>query len=80
MPPLWWSFLLSAVAVAGLYLISRKNPAGWGITFFDQLLWTLYSIDTRQYPFLVSTAAYVVVSVRGWLQWRRDASKIDPRP
>lgn len=69
----FWSWLLTAVGVTGLYLAGRKSKAGWVVGFGAQALWIAYAIATRQWGFIASAVAYGAVYARNWLRWRRDA-------
>lgn len=57
----WWSYLLTAVGVTGLYLAGRKSPWGWALGLGAQGLWLAYALVTEQYGFIVSSVAY------GWV-------------
>lgn len=77
----WWSWLLTAVGVFGLYLAGRKSKAGWAVGFGAQTLWIAYAIATRQWGFIASALAYGTVYARNWLRWRREAAaEKQPRP
>ncbi|MGW5122972.1 hypothetical protein ACWEQ7_02725 [Streptomyces sp. NPDC004069] len=69
----WWSWLLTAVGVLGLYLAGRKSPWGWAVGIGAQGLWFAYAVITRQWGFLVSCAAYGWVYARNFRAWHRQA-------
>jgi hypothetical protein len=56
-----WSWVLSAIGVAGLYLVSRGYWWAWGINIAAQVLWIVYAVVTRQWGFIVASVAYGVV-------------------
>lgn len=68
----WWSWLLTAVGVTGLYFAGRKRALGWAIGLGAQLLWIAYALSTRQYGFLVSAFAYGWVYARNFRAWRSE--------
>lgn len=68
----WWSWLLTAVGVSGLYLAGRRSPWGWAVGIGAQGLWLAYAVATRQWGFLVSCAAYGWVYARNFRAWRRQ--------
>lgn len=70
MIPWWWSWLLTAVGVFGLYRAGSYKRGGWAIGVFAQLLWIAYAISTHQYGFLISAVAYGTVYVRNFRAWR----------
>jgi hypothetical protein len=71
MVPWWWSWLLTAVGVAGLWLAGSKRNIGWLIGLAAQGLWVAYALATRQYGFLVSAACYATVYFRNWYRWNK---------
>lgn len=69
----WWSWLLTAVGVFGLWLAGRHSPWGWAVGIGAQLLWFAYAVHTRQWGFIVSCLAYGWVYLRNFRAWRRAA-------
>lgn len=68
-----WSYVLTAVGVAGLLLAGRKNLWGWAICIASQVLWATYAIVTKQPGFLISAVIYSGVYGKNFLAWRREA-------
>ena len=68
----WWSWLLTAVGVFGLWLAGRKSAWGWAVGIGAQALWLGYAIHTRQWGFLVSVGAYGWVYAKNFRTWRRE--------
>lgn len=68
----WWSWLLMAVGVTGLYFAGRKRALGWGIGFGAQVLWFTYALATEQYGFIVSCLVYGGVYAKNFLAWRKE--------
>jgi nicotinamide riboside transporter PnuC len=66
----WWSWLLTAVGVFGLYLAGRRNPYGWAVGLFAQTLWIAYATATKQYGFYASALAYGWVYAKNFRAWR----------
>jgi len=60
----YWSWLLTAVGVTGLYFAGKKVWWAWLIGLGAQVLWVAYAIATKQYGFVVSAGAY------GWVYGR----------
>ncbi len=74
--PEFWSWLLTAVGVTGLFFAGSKRKVGWVIGLGAQVLWLAYAVTTQQYGFLVSAFAYGLVYARNWLKWRADAGMV----
>jgi len=70
--PWWWSWLLTAVGVTGLYLAGRRSRWGWAIGLAAQVLWIAYALVSRQYGFIVSALAYGAVYARNLVAWSRE--------
>lgn len=68
----WWSWLLAAIGVSGLFLAGSKRKLGWAIGFSVQGLWVAYAVATKQWGFIASAIAYGWVYARNWLRWRRE--------
>lgn len=72
----YWSYVLTAVGIVGLYLAGRKSPWGWAVGIGAQALWLAYAIATQQWGFLVSCFAYGAVYVRNFRAWRHEARAV----
>lgn len=66
----YWSYLLTAVGVFGLYLAGRKDRRGWMVGIGAQVLWIAYAVSTRQWGFLISAAAYGWVYIKNARAWK----------
>lgn len=71
----FWSWLLTAVGVTGLWLAGRKNLYGWAIGIGAQVLWVAFALSTQQYGFLVSAGAYGWVYTKNFLRWRAERAE-----
>jgi hypothetical protein len=71
----YWSWLLMAVGVFGLYLAGRKSRWGWAVGAGAQLLWIAYATATHQWGFYVSALAYGWIYVKNFLAWRRESKE-----
>lgn len=69
---MWWSWILTAVGVTGLYYAGKRRALGWAIGLGAQGLWLAYAIVTRQWGFLASCACYGTVYARNFTRWRRE--------
>lgn len=71
----WWSWLLTAVGVFGLYLAGRRDRRGWMVGIGAQVLWFAYALSTRQYGFVVSCLAYGWVYTKNARAWRKSTQE-----
>ena len=68
----WWSWLLTAVGIAGLWIAGMRMSLGWAIGLAAQGLWIAYAVATRQWGFIASAFAYGFVYARNWRRWLDD--------
>lgn len=67
-----WSWLLSAVGLAGFYFAGKKVWWAWYVNIANQVLWTLYSVITEQWGFLVGAGFYLFVFIRNAVLWTKE--------
>jgi len=68
----YWSYLLTAVGVLGLYLAGRRYWWAWLVGLVAQVLWVAYAVATEQWGFIVSAFAYGWVYARNAWRWKSD--------
>lgn len=69
-----WSWTLTLIGVAGLYLVSRGYRWAWLINIGAQLLWVVYALTTDQPGFLFAAFAYGWVFVLNYRRALRRAA------
>ena len=67
-----WSYILTAIGCAGIYLAGRQNRYGWLLGVCAQVVWMTYAIATAQYGFCVSAVFYGYFQGKNFLKWRRE--------
>jgi hypothetical protein len=75
----YWSAPLAGFGLVGLYLAGRRSYWGWVVGLLDEVLWIVYAVNTRQWPFCLSALAYGWVYGRNLRSWLRDPPPA-PRP
>lgn len=65
----WWSYLLTAIGVTGLWAAGSKKSWGWAVGLGAQVLWITYAINTEQWGFILSAFAYGSVYIRNIRAW-----------
>lgn len=68
----YWSWVLAACGLFGMYLAGKKDPRGWLVGICVQFLWLAYAIATHQWGFLASVFGFGSVYIKNWIAWRRD--------
>jgi hypothetical protein len=68
----YWSYLLAAVGIFGLYLAGKKIWWSWGVGIAAQVLWIAYAIATEQWGFIVAALGYGWVYTKNYLAWRAE--------
>ena len=74
MKPQYWSWILTAVGVFGLWLAGRKDRRGWMVGIGAQSLWIAYATATHQWGFYVSAVAYGWVYIKNARAWKAPAA------
>jgi hypothetical protein len=72
----YWSYLLAAVGVTGIFLVGRKTIWGWLILCVNECIWIVYALATKQYGFIIMAVAYAIVYVKSYIGWRRDEVQV----
>lgn len=69
---IWWSVILTPLGLLGMYLSGRKLKAGWLLGLFTQVIWVLYAVATKQYPFILASLGYGSIYAKNYLAWSRN--------
>jgi len=67
-----WSWVLAAIGVTGIFFVGRKVIWAWLLLLFNECLWIIYAVTTKQYGFIVAALAYAVVYIRSYIHWSKD--------
>ena len=70
-----WSWILAVIGVAGIYFVGRKTIWGWLVLLFNETLWIVYAVTTKQYGFIFSAIAYAAVYIKSYLHWTREENE-----
>lgn len=69
---MWWSWFLALSGTAAMFVIGRKKKWGWLWFIFNELMWIIYAITTKQYGFIFGSIAYGTVAIKSYRHWKRD--------
>jgi hypothetical protein len=69
------SVVLALLALLSMWLISRRQAAGWAVAIAAQFLWLPYDVITGQFGFIAITAASVPVYVNGWRNFKSSSDE-----
>lgn len=69
----FWSWLLAAVGVTGIFLVGKKVVWAWLILLINECIWIAYALATDQYGFIVMATAYGIVYIKSYLAWSKEA-------
>lgn len=65
-----WSWVLAVIGVTGIFFVGRKSFFGWYILLFNETLWMIYAVTTKQYGFIFSALAYAAVYIQSHRHWK----------
>jgi nicotinamide riboside transporter PnuC len=74
-----WSYVLAAIGVTGIFFVGRKTIWGWHVLLFNECLWIIYAITTKQYGFILSALAYAIVYIRSYIHWSKEPVNVIPK-
>lgn len=66
------SWVLALVGVTGIFFVGRKTIWGWFVLLFNECLWMIYAIATKQYGFIFASLAYAATYIKSYRHWKRD--------
>ena len=66
-----WSWVLEGVGLLGAAVVGQKRWWGWNILLVNTVLWGIYSVETRQFGFLVASFFYAPLYGRNMVKWYR---------
>jgi nicotinamide riboside transporter PnuC len=69
---MWWSYILAAIGVTGIFFVGRKTIWGWLLLLFNEFLWIIYAVTTEQYGFIFAAIAYAAVYIRSYIHWSKE--------
>ena len=70
----WWSWLLAIWALLTYWLVGNKWRWCWYCGIAQEFAWIAYGALTRQWGFLVTALAFIVVYARNHLRWKHTPS------
>ena len=62
-------------AIVGLIFIGNKNKIGFIYNLISWIFWTLLFIYSKLYIMLIIQVFYLVLNIRGYINWRKDEEK-----
>lgn len=72
---LLWGYVLSTLSGVNYFLTMRGYKAGLWMGVANQIVWTCYSLFTKQYGFLFSVALFSFINVYGLIKWDTRKTK-----
>ena len=66
------AWVVSIITVISVELTIRKQWWGWLLALFNQVLWFILIVSTRQWGLLLLNAYMAVQGARGAVRWYRE--------
>jgi nicotinamide riboside transporter PnuC len=76
----YWSYLLAAIGVTGIFFVGRKTIWGWLVLCVNECIWIAYAIATKQYGFIIMALAYTAVYIKSYMGWKSESESETPVP
>lgn len=70
------SLVACVLSIAGKICVNHKNR--WNFVFFvgGYVMWLVYNfINTPNIPQVIMYVVYTILSMQGWVKWRREDKK-----
>lgn len=67
------TWILSGLSIITMWLMGNKSRWGPAIGIVSQELWFYYCITTHQYGLLLGAVFYLVIHIRNYILWTREA-------
>jgi nicotinamide riboside transporter PnuC len=68
----WYSWVLAVIGVSGIYFVGRKKKWAWLCLIFNECLWIIFALATKQYGFIFAALAYTAVYIKSFLRWSKE--------
>jgi hypothetical protein len=75
-----WSWVLACIGVTGIYFVGRKTIWGWLVLLFNECLWIIYAVSTRQYGFIFAALAYAATYIKSYIHWSKEPVNLIHKP
>lgn len=62
-----WAWILTTAGVSAIWLVSRRNRAGWLLGVAVQTCWIVYAVGTVQWGFIPGCAVSLAIQLHAWL-------------
>lgn len=73
----YWSYLLAAIGVTGIFFVGKKTLWGWLVLCVNEVIWIIYALATKQYGFIIMALAYTAVYIKSYKGWKSEAEKMN---
>jgi hypothetical protein len=67
-----WSWVLAISGILGMYFVGQKRWQAFLWMVAVECLWVIYSVQTKQYGFILGSLIYMTVYIRNANKWRTD--------
>lgn len=64
-----WSWVLAIIGIIGMVMVGRKLWQAFIVLIVAEILWIVYSIQTKQYGFIAGATAYITVHIINTRRW-----------
>ena len=68
----WYSWVLAVIGVSGIYFVGRKKKWAWLWLIFNECLWIIFALATKQYGFIFAALAYTAVYIKSFLRRSKE--------
>ena len=65
-------YILSAITIYMTFLVGNKNKKGWSLGMFNQILWFIFIISSKNYGLMFMNIAFFYMYMRNYQKWEKE--------
>lgn len=65
-------YILSFITIYMTFLVGNKNKKGWALGCFNQILWFIFIITSKNYGLMPMNVAFFYMYMRNYEKWEKE--------
>ena len=70
-----FDYILSILNILVLYLAGKKTVWAWRVGTFNNILWLIYTYNTKQFGLFIGAVVYFVITLKNLIEWEKEKQK-----
>lgn len=64
-------YALSIIGMTALILIGQRKWYGWALAMFNECIWIVFAIATKQHGFILGAIFYGSINLHNAIKWKQ---------